>query len=604
MTNADDRKLAEPTTALPVPSSSDGTPTAGGETTPLPSACSSPAAGRYTLVAEIARGGMGTIYRATDTVLGREVAVKVLQDKYEPGSAVARRFAEETRITAQLQHPAIPPVHDLGFFPDGRPFLVMKLIKGETLDELLKRANSAVDRGRFVAAFEQVCQAVAYAHAHDVIHRDLKPANVMVGNFGEVQVMDWGLAKVLGARGESERTTTDPELTTAPTEIRSLRDTDGSFTQAGSVLGTPAYMAPEQAAGEVNKIDTRADVFGLGAILCVLLTGRPPFEGVDAESVRLNAVRGRTEAAFARLDAGGADPELIALCKRCLAFEPKDRPATANAVASEVAELRRAADERARQAEHEKVSAEVRAAEQVKRRRAVQWAAGLVAVVLLLGIIGTIIGLLRAERAKNDAEAAKKVAEEKRAEADATVDFFRKNVFAAARPKGERGLAKDVTLRQAILASLPALESSFKDQPLVEAQLRLTLGVTFVELGDYKSAAQQCERARDLTTEHLGPDHPHTLDSLHNLARAYSGLGRDADALKLMEEVVADRTRVLGPDHRDTLWGLNNLANCYADLGRTTEALRLREEVLEKQKRVLGPDDPATLQSMGRSVPR
>src|SRR5262249_28063063 len=155
-------------------------------------------------------------------------------------------------------HPNVPAVHDLGALPDGRPFLAMKLIKGETLEDLLKgRADPAEGRGRFVAAFEQVCQAGAYAHAHDVIHRAPKPANVMVGAFGEVQVMDWGLAKVLGA-GPGERT--DPDATTAPTAVVSLRESDDLSTQAGSVLGTPAYMPPEQAAGAVGVTDRRSDV--------------------------------------------------------------------------------------------------------------------------------------------------------------------------------------------------------------------------------------------------------------------------------------------------------------------------------------------------------
>jgi serine/threonine-protein kinase len=168
-------------------------------------------------------------------------------------------------------------VHDLGVLPDGRPFLAMKLIKGETLEVLLKhRADPAEGRGQFVAAFEQVSQAVAYAHAHGVIHRDLKPANVMVGAFGEVQVMDWGLAKVLGGRPEEG---TDQEETTAGTAVRSMRDSDDLFTEVGSVLGTPAFMAPEQAAGAVGTINRRSDVFGLGAVLAVVLTGRPPFAG-------------------------------------------------------------------------------------------------------------------------------------------------------------------------------------------------------------------------------------------------------------------------------------------------------------------------------------
>ena len=151
------------------------------------------------LLEEIAQGGMGIVYRATDAALGREVAVKMLRDRFADSSA-ARRFVDEARIAGQLQHPGIPAIHDVGVGLDGRPFLAMKLIKGRTLDELLRdRPDPGADRGRFAAVFEQICQAVGFAHAHQVIHRDLKPPNIMVGSFGEVQVMDWGLAKVLTA---------------------------------------------------------------------------------------------------------------------------------------------------------------------------------------------------------------------------------------------------------------------------------------------------------------------------------------------------------------------------------------------------------------------
>jgi tetratricopeptide (TPR) repeat protein len=333
-------------------------------------------ADRYVLRDEIARGGMGVVYRATDTILDREVAVKVLQERFETGSAVARRFIDEARITGQLQHPGIPAVHDLGTLPDDRPFLAMKLIRGLTLDDLLRdRSDLTADRGRLVGAFEQVCQAVGYAHAHGVIHRDLKPANVMVGSFGEVQVMDWGLAKVLTSRPR-EQPTAAPEETTAETAIRSLRESDGSETQAGSILGTPAFMPPEQAAGAVHLIDERSDVFGLGAILAMILSGQPPFVGQTAEDVRVLSARGKVEECFARLDGCGADPDLVALCKKCLAAEKAERPANGGVVAQAVAALRAAADERARQAELDRVrvegeraKAEAEAREQRKRRR-------------------------------------------------------------------------------------------------------------------------------------------------------------------------------------------------------------------------------------------
>src|SRR5262245_53082893 len=153
----------------------------------------------YELLEEVGAGGMGVVYRAREIAFDRDVAVKFLQDRYPPDSPAARRFLNEARITGQLQHPAIPPVHHIGTLPDGRPFLAMKLIRGETLAELLATtpANNASGSVRFVQVFAQVCLAVAYAHSRGVVHRDLKPANVMVGAFGEVQVMDWGLAKEL-----------------------------------------------------------------------------------------------------------------------------------------------------------------------------------------------------------------------------------------------------------------------------------------------------------------------------------------------------------------------------------------------------------------------
>ena len=339
----------------------------------------------YELHQAIGSGGMGIVYRARDVSLDRDVAVKLLSDKYAPESLTARRFLSEARITAQLQHPGIPAVHQVGTLPDGRPFLAMKLIKGRTLDELLKqRPDPTADRGRLLAAFEQVCQAVGYAHAHMVVHRDLKPSNVMVGAFGEVQVMDWGLAKVLTTDG-TQPLVPDVDLDAKLiTEIRSTRDED-AVTQAGSLLGTPAFMPPEQAIGAVDQIDARSDVFGLGTILCAILTGKPPYVGANSESTRQLAARANLGDAFARLAACGAEPELVALCKRCLAVEKADRPPDAEHVAEAVAKLRAAAEERARQAEVDRAMAEVQVAEQRKRRRIQLALAGAIGLLLLGG---------------------------------------------------------------------------------------------------------------------------------------------------------------------------------------------------------------------------
>ncbi len=277
---------------------------------------------RYQLFGEIARGGMGAVLKGRDVDLGRDLAVKVLLESHREKPDLVKRFVEEAQIGGQLQHPGIVPVYELGSFADHRPYFTMKLVKGRTLAELLDaRSSPADDLPRFLSLFESVAQTMAYAHARGVIHRDLKPSNVMVGSFGEVQVMDWGLAKVLPRGGAADDLTAPRRERELPASvIRTARSgSDADASEAGSVLGTPGYMAPEQARGEIGDLDERADVFGLGSILCEILTGRPAFvAGEPAERLRRSA-RGDLADAFARLEGCGCEPELIALARHCLA---------------------------------------------------------------------------------------------------------------------------------------------------------------------------------------------------------------------------------------------------------------------------------------------
>ncbi|MGO9470013.1 MAG: tetratricopeptide repeat protein [Isosphaeraceae bacterium] len=341
---------------------------------------------RYELFGEIARGGMGAILKGRDADLGRDLAVKVLLEAHTDKPELLRRFVEEAQIGGQLQHPGIVPVYELGTFADRRPYFTMKLVKGRTLATLLGErgrvgapspSNStpgadatglASDLPRFLAIFEQVAQTVAYAHARNVIHRDLKPSNVMVGSFGEVQVMDWGLAKVLKDEGVACEEPAQPPPV-AVSVIRTLRsDSPADESQSGSVLGTPAYMAPEQAGGDVEQVDRRADVFGLGSILCEMLTGQPAYIGRTSQEVMRKALRGDTADAFARLDGCGADAELAALAKDCLACEPQDRPRDAGVVARRMTAYLAGVQERLRLAELAQVEAHARAEEEAKRR--------------------------------------------------------------------------------------------------------------------------------------------------------------------------------------------------------------------------------------------
>ena len=213
---------------------------------------------------------MGLVLRGRDPELGRELAVKLLLDHHRDRPDLVDRFVEEAQICGQLQHPGVVPVYDLGMLADDRPFFTMKLVKGQTLASLLARRGAEPDLPRFLSIFASVCQTMAYAHSRGVIHRDLKPSNVMVGPFGEVQVMDWGLAKVLPKDGPRKEVVAPPVNETVVATIRSMGESD--LSQAGSVLGTPAYMAPEQARGETDAIDRRSDVFALGSILCEILT--------------------------------------------------------------------------------------------------------------------------------------------------------------------------------------------------------------------------------------------------------------------------------------------------------------------------------------------
>jgi serine/threonine protein kinase len=252
---------------------------------------------RYVAVEEIGRGGMGTVYRATDDLLGREVAVKVPNGF--GSAAVARRLKVEAAVLARLEHPGIVPIHDAGHLADGRLFYVMKLVRGQTLRAHLPELPALGER---LGMFERICEPVAFAHARGFVHRDLKPDNIMLGTFGEVLVMDWGTALLTGQSA--------PHADPATKNDDATERSDGRDTEIGAAIGTRGFMAPEQSKSGEAAVDARADVYGLGAVLFLLLAGETPPDGDTIERLA------------ARRDIPAA---LRAICGRAMAREPADR---------------------------------------------------------------------------------------------------------------------------------------------------------------------------------------------------------------------------------------------------------------------------------------
>jgi tetratricopeptide (TPR) repeat protein len=331
----------------------------------------------------------------------RAAAVKLLHPTRRDDPDAVARFFHEARICARLQHPGIVPIHDVGWFDDGRPFIAMKLVHGWTLAGLLaERTGPAQDRTWLLGVFEHLCQAMAYAHRQGVIHRDLKPSNIMVGAFGEVQVMDWGLAKVR-TKDEGRRQEEPGSATSRPHPSASDDHAPPLIphpsTVNGLVIGTPAYMSPEQARGELDRLDERGDVFALGAILCEILTGAPPYRAVNGVRVGVLAREADLEDAFARLEGCGVDAEVIGLARRFLAADPAGRPADAAEAGALFAGYQETVQERLRQAQIDRARAETRAAEERKRRRV--WVALSVAVVALVLIVGGVWLSIAGERA-------------------------------------------------------------------------------------------------------------------------------------------------------------------------------------------------------------
>ncbi|MHB1426464.1 MAG: tetratricopeptide repeat protein, partial [Gemmataceae bacterium] len=527
----------------------------------------------YQLIETLGKGGMGEVYRSCDPALGRELAVKVVKERYHGDVEMERRFLREARVTGSLQHPSIVPVHNLGRLADGRLHYTMRLVRGQTFADILKDEGGKPERlPALLGIFEKICQAVAYAHSKRVIHRDLKPANVMVGKFGEVQVMDWGLAKLLSIGADTQpREPSDEVGTIIRTESV---DTPSDLSRAGSAMGTAAYMSPEQARGKWDKVDERADVFALGSILCEMLTGRPAYVGASTELFD-RVERGDVGEALERLEGCGADAALRALCRACLNPRREGRPRDAGAMAQRVAEYQAEVQERLRRAELERAEAQVKAREERKRRRL---AISLVLVLLTgAGLSTTALAIMiwqaeratvaeskarenesqalqaknraleLAEKSERLAEQEKKASESAKAEERKarTVGTFLESIFAASDPlgltsnslilprvAGEKLLAQDLLERGA-----KKWEQELQAQPEIQAEILMVIGNSYMNLGEYKNAQPLLEKALWIR-EQLKDNSHGVAASMHALGRVYHALGNYDEAEKMYKNAL------------------------------------------------------------------
>jgi len=271
--------------------------------------------GRYPVTGHLGAGGMGEVLQVTDTDLGRELAAKVILGRSDPGTLA--KFIREAQVTGQLEHPNIVPLYELGMTADQQIYFTMKRVEGRTLEQVLDSAA-----GRLIPLLQilvKVCDALDFAHSRDVIHRDLKPANIMVGRFGEVQVMDWGLAKVLGQEDPAAEGLALTVDTGRFAEMARNGDSEPAMTLDGTVCGTPQYMPPEQARGEIDKLDARSDVYAIGAILYQMLADKPPYDGDNAWSILRQVIEAPPRAPSAVAPGREIPWELEALVSKAMA---------------------------------------------------------------------------------------------------------------------------------------------------------------------------------------------------------------------------------------------------------------------------------------------
>jgi tetratricopeptide (TPR) repeat protein len=588
---------------------------------------------RYHFLALLGRGGGGMVFKVWDRRLRRLLALKFVHAHstlpncsdspgYDPRAL--RRFINEARVASQLAHPGIVPVHDVGADRDGRAYYTMKLVEGVSLLEAFARYRAA-DRewtlARLVEAIARVCDTMAYAHARGVLHRDLKSANVMIGPYGEVYVVDWGLARVQDVATEPAPAASDPWsqwLGGLTTNAGAAADTPHGQSAAGDVLGTPGYMAPEQARGEISAVGPRTDVYAVGAMLYELLAGRAPYSEElkgTPPSEWLQRIRSSAPMPL-ELATPKAYPELAAICEKAMEHDSARRYESMRELA---AELRAFLDGRVVQA-HD-IGAWAHVAKWVRRNRALAGALAALVVALLTGssIVGaknielsnaeaTILGRNRElEERTREAQLAAQAAEERRAEAEREREATRAAFERAEVSKKQtqqvvdfqHGMFRELELArfgramdQALMTNLRGLDPTVRPS---DEQLQL--------VEDALGLSNDADVARDVLEEQMFEpvlqrtfaeftSQPELAASLRiRLARVWSEMNLYAIAERAARAALAARLEIFGAEHDEVAYAQSILGAVLTELERDKEASALLEQALAQFERTRGADD-------------
>ncbi|MHC4437696.1 MAG: serine/threonine protein kinase [Planctomycetota bacterium] len=538
--------------------------------------------GRYKLLGTLGEGGMGIVFLAEQQEpVRRQVALKVIKPGMD-SKRVISRFEAERQVLALLDHPNIAHVHDAGTTQAGRPYFVMEYIEGLPITEHCDRHKLTIEDR--LNLFLQVCHAVQHAHQKGIIHRDIKPSNILVLSQDDKavpKIIDFGVAKAID-QPLAEKT---------------------FFTEKGQLFGTPEYMSPEQADMVSEDIDTRSDIYSLGVLLYVLLTGALPFDsdtlrtgGIDRIRQIIRETDPKTPST--RLSNLGEEAKKVAERRRtevaalakCLRKELEWIPL--KAMRKERTERYRSASEFADDIENYikgapliagPLTAAYRFKKFLRRNRALVTGIAAVLAVLIAGVVVSTVFAIRAER---------------QAKISQTVnEFLKEDLIRSVDP--HVALGREVTVRSWLDAASQSVEGRFENEPLVEASIRATLGDTYRNLGDFEAAERHLKRVVKIRRDELGEEHPQTIYATHKLCGALWAAGRAAEVQPLCLKTVERSKRILGKEHRTTLLSMNILAVVHDTLGDYGEAEQLFREILQTSRKTFGQTDMITLLAVG-----